>query len=271
MSPGRTTWWPCDAAEHDRELIVELGDEFGAEGPYLMRVLKDLAQAQRDEGSVRTGFRVISKKAFVGSPDRARLIVEYAARIGVLDDLAIDDDGRRFTCRVSGWKADQARGREAIKKAGQRASGTTEGHVPEKGDSVPQERDMSPLDGDVSRCVPPTRDNQTRTEKESPAVPEAVVGRAKLAAVEGNGEDSLIKDVVGILQRGIDSLTGDEPCKTPTAAAVREALEEHPVNRDTAVAVAMEVRSIAQSQNRAPNIVGLFRQKLSGASIGRVA
>ena len=44
---GRTTWWPCDAAEHDRELIVELGEVFGSDGPLLMRVMKDLAQARR--------------------------------------------------------------------------------------------------------------------------------------------------------------------------------------------------------------------------------
>ena len=40
MQGGRTTWWPCDAAEHDRENNAELGEVFGADGPLLMRVMK---------------------------------------------------------------------------------------------------------------------------------------------------------------------------------------------------------------------------------------
>src|SRR4051812_42308069 len=100
---GRTTWWPCDAAEHDRELIVEMGEEYGAAGPYLLRVMKDLAQQQRDSGRVRTGFRVLRTKCFVKSTEEARAIVEFGAQIGLLDDLDIDDDGRRFVCRISGW------------------------------------------------------------------------------------------------------------------------------------------------------------------------
>jgi hypothetical protein len=158
---GRTSWWPCDSAEHDRELNVELGEEFGAEGPYLMRVMKDLAQAQRAEGFVRTGFRSLRSKTFIASPERVRQIVEYAGEIGALDELILDADGRRFTCRVSGWEADQARGREAIKKAAQRAKG----HVPNQVDSVPTEGDMSTSRVDVSGFVPPTRDNQSRTEQ----------------------------------------------------------------------------------------------------------
>lgn len=154
MTIGRTTWWPCDAAEHDRELNVELGDEFGPGGPHLMRVMKDIAQAQKDDGRVRTGFRILAKKTHLESPARAREIVEHAHDIGALDDLEIDHDGRRFVCRVSGWMADQARGRESIKKAAQR------GKI--EGGHVPQERDMSTSDGDVSGFVPSTRPDQTR-------------------------------------------------------------------------------------------------------------
>lgn len=70
----------------------------------------------------------------------------------------------------------------------------------------------------------------------------------------------LADEVVGILQRGIDGLTGDEPCKRPTRAAVIAALGD--ATELQAKAAAIEARSIAQSQNRAPNIVALFAQKL---------
>jgi hypothetical protein len=268
MSPGRTSWWPCDAAEHARELTVELGQEFGAAGPLMLRVLKDLAQQQRDEGQVRTGFRSLARDLYDVDAAKTREILEYAASIGAIDDLNIDEDGRRFTCRVSGWVADQARGRAAIKKAGQREDGKGTDESP-----VPSEGDKSPNTGTVSPVVPPTRDEITKTERDSPAVPKAVVARES-AGDARNGEDSLsrvVDDVVGILQRGIDSIPGDQPMKRPTALAIRTALTNHPVHPDAAVAVAMEARAIAQSQDRAPNIAALFEQKLAARSIGRAA
>lgn len=154
VSVGRTSWYPSDSAEHDRELIVELGLQFGSDGPYLMRVMKDLAQQQRDpDGRVLTGFQVLARKTFVAGAERVREVVECAAAIGALDDLVIDEDGRRFTCRVSGWKADGARGRAAIRKAAQRG-----------GDAPDDPGDMSLSDGtshaeacqegELSRSVP---------------------------------------------------------------------------------------------------------------------
>jgi hypothetical protein len=73
----------------------------------------------------------------------------------------------------------------------------------------------------------------------------------------------LAEHVQGILQRGIDGLTSDAPAKAPTIRAVRGVLAKHNPPRDVAVAVAVEVRSIAQSQNRAPNICALFAQRLA--------
>jgi hypothetical protein len=55
MSAGRTSWWPKDAAWHRRELIVELGEEFGAEGPAVIDVLCAWAQEQRSRGSSAAG------------------------------------------------------------------------------------------------------------------------------------------------------------------------------------------------------------------------
>jgi hypothetical protein len=153
---GRTSWWARDAAEHDRELIVELGEEYGPVGPYTLTVLKDLAQQQRHQGTVRTGFRVLRTKTFAESPELSRLVVERAATIGALDDLVIDEDGRRFSCRISGWDADQVRGKETLKKRAQRSG--------DEGDKTGQVGDESPK----RREIPPTRPNQTI---ESPPIP----------------------------------------------------------------------------------------------------
>lgn len=75
---------------------------------------------------------------------------------------------------------------------------------------------------------------------------------------------ALADHVVGVLERGIDSLTTDEPCKRPTRAAVLAVLGSS--SKVAAIAAATEARSIAQSQNRAPNIVALFAAKLKDQS-----
>lgn len=168
---GRTTWWARDAAMHDRELVVELGEEFGPAGPYLLAVLHDLAQQQRLDdvaGVVRTGFRVLARKVFADA-DEVRRIVEHAARIGALDDLVIDEDGRRFTVRVSGWKADQERGRAAWRKADQRARDADSGAPPSPGSGPGEPYGPTVTERDMSRRVPEclhTRPDQTRPEEE---------------------------------------------------------------------------------------------------------
>lgn len=119
MADGRTSWWPHDAARHRRELHVELGDEFGSDGPFLVDVLWCWAQEQRGAGVVRGGFRTLARECFV-TVSHAQSIVARAAEIGLLDDLEIDTDGRRFTCRASGWQSDSERGRAALRQAAKR-------------------------------------------------------------------------------------------------------------------------------------------------------
>lgn len=73
----------------------------------------------------------------------------------------------------------------------------------------------------------------------------------------------LAAEVASILQGAVDGLTSDEPCRAPSPAAVRAALSSRP-EHGQALAAAWQARSIAQSQNRAPNIVSLFAQRLAG-------
>jgi hypothetical protein len=230
MSEGRTSWWPRDAAEHERELLVELAEEFGPAAHAVAAVIKDLAQAQRDEGNVRTGFRVLAAKCHlhVGSTSEearglARTIIERAGGIGWLDDLAIDEDGRRFSARVSGWNADQARGRESIKKATQRARPV----VPEKGD-------MSPSNGDMSPLVPPTIEV---TEKNNTAAP------AKPATVQAV-PDALPDDLPTLLYAGalqahaaLNRIAASRPNARPvTLAAVGRAVASFPTHDHAQIA-----------------------------------
>lgn len=78
--------------------------------------------------------------------------------------------------------------------------------------------------------------------------------------------EKLASHIRGILQRGIDGLTGDEPAKRPTTAAILQALAEARCDERTAVAAAIEARQIAAAQNRAPNIAALYRIRLAEAT-----
>lgn len=160
---GRTSWLPRDAAHHDREQVVELGEEFGPVGPYIDTLLRDLAQQQRSDGHVLTGFRSLARKAFV-DPGTVRQVISYGAEIGLFDDLVFHEDGRRFELWCSGWEADARRGTEAVRKADQRAAKA------EAEQTRPTGEGLVPFERDKSRCVPLTRPDQTTTETPNPNV-----------------------------------------------------------------------------------------------------
>jgi hypothetical protein len=77
----------------------------------------------------------------------------------------------------------------------------------------------------------------------------------------GDERQALADHIVGILQRGIDGLTTNERCKRPSRGAVLAALGD--ASWETAEAAAVNAKSVAQAQDRAPNIVALFRQTLA--------
>lgn len=205
---GSTTWHPRDAAHHDRELIVELLDEFGPAGPYVDAVLRDLAGQQHNSGTVKAGFRSLAKKT--GTERGAcRKIVEYAAEIGVIDDLQVDADGRRFTCRISGWEADSTRGRAAMKKADSRARKRETG----EGDMSTQKGDTSTTDVDASGSVPP-RSDKRRSEKKTPKPPQGASRssdeRESVQRAQAAGFDEWLLDH--------SAVTGDTSPKASTKA-----------------------------------------------------
>lgn len=120
MSAGRTGWWAKDNGWHRRDRVVELGLKFGPAGPLLLDWLSCEADAQRENGTVKSGF-VAAAHGCHTDPDRIREVSDYAAVIGALDDYEVSACGRLYVARVSGWRSDQERAREAAKKAAWRA------------------------------------------------------------------------------------------------------------------------------------------------------
>lgn len=178
MSRGRTSWFAQDAAWLRRELVVELGEEHGPPAVSVLIALRGMAQEQRHpDGEVLTGYRTLAREAFV-DVDQARALVEAANGIGVLDDLEMLEDGKRFTCRVSGWRADQEKGRAAFRQAKKRAHDADpepdSAQEPGNGPVTPHEQRDAVTPGvtgsrDVTEKPPP---DITEPNKEPPVVPQ---------------------------------------------------------------------------------------------------
>jgi hypothetical protein len=115
MSGGRTIWWGKDCAWWEREAVVALGEEFGAEGPAILDWLSCKAKAQNDGGYVKAGFRSVARGCFIAELVTVSHVLSRAVTLGSLDDY--EESGVTFTCRISGWKADQARAGAAVRKA----------------------------------------------------------------------------------------------------------------------------------------------------------
>lgn len=120
---GVTTWWAKDSGWWRRERVVALGLEFGAAGPAVLDWLTCEADAQRDSGRVKAGYRAIAHGAFVPVDD-VRPIVSACVRLCLLDEFRSVDgaDGDVFVCRISGWKADQDRVHDRMRKRAERAA-----------------------------------------------------------------------------------------------------------------------------------------------------
>jgi hypothetical protein len=105
----------------------------------------------------------------------------------------------------------------------------------------------------------------SNSSKNSPVVGGRAIADSRAAPLSIDDErQALAEHVRGILQRGIDGLTTNEKCKPPTRAAILAVLTG--TSWERAESAAVWARSAAQSQNRAPNIVALFAQRLHASS-----
>ena len=125
MAEGKTYWLALDARWLQREGVVEVRQEVGHAGVTALLVLMAQAKLENDGGWVRSGYRALAAEAFLDGPDEARNILAACVSGAVLDDFEEDADGKRFSCRLSGWQADQFKGRDAHRKAAKRADTET--------------------------------------------------------------------------------------------------------------------------------------------------
>jgi hypothetical protein len=118
MTSGRTVWWGKDSAWWRREWIVELGEEFGSDGPAVIDWLSCEAKAQNDGGFVKAGRKSVARGCFVNVVTVSH-VLSRAVTLGLLDEFT--ERQGRFTCRISGWQADQERATAAARKAKERS------------------------------------------------------------------------------------------------------------------------------------------------------
>lgn len=165
---GRTYWLAKDSGWWRRELIVELGEEFGADGPAVIDWLSCEAKAQNQGGWVKAGYKTVARGCFVEVVTVGH-VVSRGVTLGLLDDF--EGDERRFTCRISGWRADQEKAGAAKRQAEwrERNSRNTEDSEAEVTVSNGESRS-------VTAC-PPT--GQDRTEENSPPSPPKSGGRKR--------------------------------------------------------------------------------------------
>lgn len=117
MADGRTSWWAKDAAWWRRESVVELLEDVGLAGPAVVDWLACEAKAQNAGGVVKAGERTIARGLGIDLVTVGHAL-SRAVAVGLLDDF--EQDGRTFTCRISGWRSEQERANAATRKARER-------------------------------------------------------------------------------------------------------------------------------------------------------
>lgn len=166
---GRTVWWMKDCAWWRREVVVELGEEFGPVGPAVMDWLSSEAKQQSvNDGYVKTGYRALGRGVFTNDVDVVRSVVARAVELEALKDF--EETGRTFTCRISGFTRDQERALATTRKQRQRDRESqpdepnqddAESVTPR--DTVTTQRDGVTPEGDMSRFVT-SREEESREE-----------------------------------------------------------------------------------------------------------
>ena len=248
MGGGRP-WFPCDTRLHRDERIIDLGEAHGPAGASAWVWLLGEAKAADDDGTVTIRWRTMAHDVWLHSVEQARSIVMTLAVLGLIHLVSEDASGAVVT--IKGWaKYQPAKRLHADRQAAYR----------ERQKTAPRSQ------SDATRVTGVT--HKRREEKKTPcgASPTTTAPDRASAEVERaspiSEEVELADEVLGILQRGVDGLTTDEPVKKPARQAILVALREHKPDAMTARAIAVDVRSIVQSQNRAPNIAALYAQRL---------
>lgn len=166
MSEGRTVWFAKDCSWWRREGIVALGLEFGASGPAVIDWLYGEAKLQNDGGKVKSGQNAVAQGAFVDLVTVCH-VLSRAVELGVLDDF--EADKTRFTCRISGYRADQDRAKASFRQAAKRERDRAESSAT-AGDSISDHvrtaSEDAVTDRDESRLVTP-RHAESPTEQDS--------------------------------------------------------------------------------------------------------
>lgn len=209
---GRTSWWAHDAAWHRRGRQMRLAAKFGPAGPWVLCVITSLAQEQRsrenDNGEVHHDVFALGRECFIDDESEVRAIVAFAGEIGALDGLRWSHDGERFTARVSGWAAEQARAENTVKKRRQRAEKTS-------GDK----RGQTGTNSEMSPFVP--LPDQTRPDHRSVCLSE----RADADAI-----DDLVAQVVAAAESGRMAWTSNLTQRGEYEAGMREHLRSVPLD-----------------------------------------
>lgn len=152
MSDGRTYWWACDAAWYDRERVADLVLMYGPTGAAALHWICCHAKALNDGGVVKTGYSAITK-GIGGALPEVMEAVRYAAEIGALDDF--EENGKRFTCRISGWQADQERAFKQARNARHRETLRDGRESPDNEDRDRTEREGLLSEASASPSVSP--------------------------------------------------------------------------------------------------------------------
>lgn len=121
MSSGRTLgWWPKDSGWYRRERQAALAWEFGPLGVAVLDWLATEAASQDgyEDGSVKAGYHAVAIGIGAREPDsveRVRDAVRRCETLGALEN--VEEDGTRFSCRISGWRADRERALRQLRNA----------------------------------------------------------------------------------------------------------------------------------------------------------
>jgi len=117
LRPG-SVWLALDSGFCHETDIVNLGEDFGAEGKLAVIALFCACKAQErlhdEAGIVEKKWRGFRRAACIDDLDRAKDIVAAMAQEGIIEVLNSDERG--FTARILGWELWQRRARDAMRK-----------------------------------------------------------------------------------------------------------------------------------------------------------